>query len=186
MAIEFKCQGCQKTLRVPDEFGGRKAKCPNCQTILQVPAEDGTAESLQVQPPFESPSDPFAGLDSFESPESSYEKPSGFGQSSVAGTNPYGSPQSQPPPASRRPSGTPHRGGLILGLGIGSIFCNVCMIPGILAVTFGMTDLDLMKKGQMDNGGRGLTLAGSIIGGIMTGITLLVLLLRIIALIAMG
>jgi hypothetical protein len=37
MPIQTVCQGCQRTLRVPDEHAGRKARCPQCQTIFRVP-----------------------------------------------------------------------------------------------------------------------------------------------------
>ena len=166
MAIEFKCQGCQKTLRVPDEFAGRKAKCPNCQTILKVPAANETVAPQQVQPPIESSSDLFAGLDSPDSTSS-------YGQSSPSPSatgNPYSRPQAQSYQGS---GGTPHRGGLVLGLGIGAMACNFCLVPGILAVVFGLADLRAMKEGRMDNEGHGLTLAGTIMGGIMTGIAAL-------------
>lgn len=37
MPIQTVCQGCQRTLRVPDEHAGRKARCPQCQTVFVVP-----------------------------------------------------------------------------------------------------------------------------------------------------
>jgi hypothetical protein len=52
MAIEFACPGCQKALRVADEFAGRNAKCPNCETVVQVPAAaEPSAEPLQPAVP---------------------------------------------------------------------------------------------------------------------------------------
>jgi hypothetical protein len=36
--IEFNCDGCGKTLRVPDEHAGKQARCPGCQTVLTVPS----------------------------------------------------------------------------------------------------------------------------------------------------
>ena len=179
MAIEFECQGCQKTLRVPDEFAGRKAKCPNCQTILQVPGSRETAEPSQIQPPVESPSDLFADLDSSDS-TSSYEKSPAADRSPFASSNPYSSPQAQPPPAPRRRlGGSPHRGGLVLGLGIAGFAC--CVIPGIIAFFMGLSDLQAMKEGRMDSRGHGLTLAGTIMGGIAVGLTVLGILVGIIA-----
>lgn len=38
MSIEFRCSGCSKLLRTPDEAAGKMAKCPACGTILDVPA----------------------------------------------------------------------------------------------------------------------------------------------------
>ena len=46
----------------------------------------------------------------------------------------------------------------------------------ILALTFGLNDLKAMKEGRMDNEGHGLTLAGTIMGGIMTALAALMLL----------
>ena len=56
----------------------------------------------------------------------------------------------------------PHRGTLILVLGILGLVC--CIICGILAWIFGNTDLREMDAGRMDPSGRGLTQAGKICG----------------------
>ena len=37
MAIETKCPGCERTLRVADENAGKQARCPMCNTIYVVP-----------------------------------------------------------------------------------------------------------------------------------------------------
>ena len=185
MAIEFKCQNCQKTLRVPDEFAGRKAKCPNCQTVLQVAAADDTVQPLEVQAPIAPSPGPFDGLDSSSSTGSSPGMSSIPNRSPFSASNPYSKPQRQPPPQGRRRSsgGAPHRGGLVLGLGIGAIACNFCLIPGILALIFGLGDLKKMKEGAMDDEGYGLTLAGTIMGGIMTALGALIVLFYIIMII---
>ena len=65
----------------------------------------------------------------------------------------------------------PHRGTLILVLGILGIFC--CIICGIIAWVLGNTDLREMDAGRMDPAGRGLTQAGKICG--IVGIILTVL-----------
>ena len=163
MAIEFKCQNCQKTLRVADEFAGKKARCPNCQTILLVEGDTETVEPTSVQPPVASALQPPA-----------------YGQTGTPSASPFatGNPYSSPAQASqylnptRRPSrGEPHRGGLVLGLGIGAIAC--CPLVGIFPLIIGLRDLKAMKEGRMDNEGHGLTLAGTIIGGIMTALAVL-------------
>lgn len=56
----------------------------------------------------------------------------------------------------------PHRGVTILLLGIFGILC--CCILSIVAVIMGHADLKKMESGQMDPDGRGLTMAGYIIG----------------------
>jgi len=40
MAIEFKCPGCQKSLRVADAAAGKQARCPGCGSIMMVPQGD--------------------------------------------------------------------------------------------------------------------------------------------------
>lgn len=56
----------------------------------------------------------------------------------------------------------PHRGGLILALGIlGIVLCGIC---GIIAWVLGNNDLKEMDAGRMDPSGRGTTQAGKICG----------------------
>lgn len=56
----------------------------------------------------------------------------------------------------------PHRGGLILALGIlGLLACFIC---GIFAWMMGNQDEKMMNAGMMDPSGRGMTQAGKIIG----------------------
>ena len=176
MAIEFKCQNCQKTLRVADEFAGKKARCPNCQTILLVESDTETVEPISVQPPLSATSQPPA-----------------YGQTGTPNVSPFatgdsfGSPASQAAqyqsPAPRRSRGEPHRGGLVLGLGIAGITCCVCVVPAVLALAIGLLDLKAMKEGRMDDEGHGLTLAGTIMGGIVTGLAVLVLMLNVLRII---
>lgn len=47
MPIETNCPGCNRVLRVGDEFAGRQARCPMCSTIYIVP-DDAAAPD---QPP---------------------------------------------------------------------------------------------------------------------------------------
>ena len=56
----------------------------------------------------------------------------------------------------------PHRGVLILVLGILGIVC--CVICGIIAWVMGSGDLKEMDAGLRDPAGRGLTRAGKILG----------------------
>ena len=69
----------------------------------------------------------------------------------------------------------PHRGSLVLTLGILGIVFNVCGIPGILAWIFGSSDLKQIKAGTMDPEGEGLTKAGYICGIIGTCIQIVAL-----------
>lgn len=56
----------------------------------------------------------------------------------------------------------PHRGTVILVLGILGIVC--CFICGIIAWVMGSNDLKEMSAGRMDATGQGLTQAGKICG----------------------
>ena len=56
----------------------------------------------------------------------------------------------------------PHRGGIILALGILGLVC--CSICGIIAWVMGSNDLKEMAAGRMDPSGQGMTNAGKICG----------------------
>jgi hypothetical protein len=98
--------------------------------------------------------------------------------------NPYGYSTPPVPPSSPGPLGgpfTPHRGGLILALGILSIVisgCGIGLILGFIAMNMAKTDLAQMNSGFMDPAGRGLTDAGricGIVGACLGGVGLLFL-----------
>lgn len=44
MTIEFQCE-CGRTLRIPDEYAGKRANCPACQRGLTIPEVASTPES---------------------------------------------------------------------------------------------------------------------------------------------
>lgn len=60
----------------------------------------------------------------------------------------------------------PHRGGLILTLGILSWVS--CLVFGIMAWVMGTSDLREIRAGRMNPGGAGLTQAGRVLGMIST------------------
>ena len=72
----------------------------------------------------------------------------------------------------------PHRGVLILVLGILSIVC--CFICGIIAWVMANGDLKEMAAGRMDPSGRGLTQAGKICGIVGIAIQIVVLVLQLL------
>jgi DNA-directed RNA polymerase subunit RPC12/RpoP len=65
----------------------------------------------------------------------------------------------------------PHRGGIVLTLGILSLV--VCGPLGLIAWYLGAQDLDKMRHGVMDNSGYGVTQAGYILGIIGTMFTVI-------------
>ncbi len=88
---------------------------------------------------------------------------------------------SQQPPAATAEaqapvqSVAPHRGVLILVLGILGIVC--CFICGIIAWVMGNNDMREIDAGRMDPTGRGLTQAGKICGivGVILSVVVIVI-----------
>ena len=76
----------------------------------------------------------------------------------------------------------PHRGTLILVLGILGIVC--CPVTGIIAWIMGSKDLKEMDAGTMDPTGRGPTQTGKIIG--IVSVVLLILQIILIAIFGLG
>ncbi len=70
--------------------------------------------------------------------------------------------QATPPVTPSESYMRPHRGAIVLVLGILGIV--ICFIMGIVAWVMGNTDLSAMRAGTMDPTGEGLTQAGRICG----------------------
>ncbi len=85
-----------------------------------------------------------------------------------------------PQPSTEQPL-RPHRGGVILTLGILGIVC--CFICGIIAWVMGNSDLREMAAGRMDRSGQGLTQAGKICGMISVIFWIVALVIQLIAMI---
>ena len=73
---------------------------------------------------------------------------------------------------------TPHRGTLILVLGILGLVC--CIICGIIAWVMGNNDLRQMAAGTMDRSGEGLTKAGKICGMVSVILAIVGIVLQLI------
>ena len=84
-------------------------------------------------------------------------------------TNPFTDLQAAAPvaeavaPAAPRPYLVPHRGAMILALGI-IAWVFTCPIFSIVAWMLGAADLREMREGRMEPSGMGLTQAGHILG----------------------
>ena len=50
MPIDTLCPGCQKKLRIGDEFAGKQARCPVCDTVYDVPAVAEVGRASQPVP----------------------------------------------------------------------------------------------------------------------------------------
>src|SRR5262245_25987646 len=127
MATEtISCPDCQRMLRVPEELHGKLVKCPTCGKTFTAEVTPAAPPPSQVpveqQPPWEQPN-----ADAFEeAPEEEYEEVED---------------RERPRRRSRRRRRyvAPHRGNLILTLGIISLF--VAHIPlGPIAWIMGNND----------------------------------------------
>ena len=160
MPIEFDCPGCRNRLRVPDEHAGKPARCPECSYVSQVPylAVDGQPQPseppLAHQPRAESPI-PGSGTH-----------------------NPYASPTT--PASGLANYSRPHRGALLLILGIVSLVIPCCNLLGIVPWVMANSDLAAMDRGEMDPSGRGLTQAGRVLGIIAIGLMVLAVVAQVV------
>ena len=93
-------------------------------------------------------------------------------------SDPYAAPQSSAPITMVRHQ-RPHRGGVVLVVGILGLIC--CQIVAPIAWIMGHSDLNLIRQGYIDPSGRSLTQVGMVLGIIGT----LVLLIQI-AVVALG
>jgi hypothetical protein len=143
-------------LRVPEELNGRLVKCPACGTTFTAeaaPAAPLGQVPVEERPPWEQP-----GADVFEEAEEDYEEVDD---------------RDRPRRRSRwrRRYVAPHRGNVILTLGIISLF--VAHIPlGPIAWIMGNNDLAEMRAGRMDREGESSTNTGRICGMISTILSL--------------
>jgi hypothetical protein len=94
---------------------------------------------------------------------------------------------SQIPPTYPGPTvgiGAPHRGVLILVLGVLSLV--ICAPLGVAAWLMGQGDLKKMKVGLIDPEGKGLTMAGMICGIISSALLVLGILFYVLLFLVLG
>ena len=155
------CPQCERKLRVPEELLGRTVKCPTCGVTFTAP----TVAAPEVLPAEEVPEP--APL------EFQQEQHSGSTGAAEVGGEMRARQYQEFGPSSRgqRVYQTPHRGTLILVLGILGIV--LCGFVAPIAWIMGNQDLKEMRAGRMDPTGEGITNGGRICG--MIGTILLVL-----------
>lgn len=44
MSLTARCHDCGKSIKVKDEFAGKKVRCPNCSSIIEIPAKPDVAD----------------------------------------------------------------------------------------------------------------------------------------------
>jgi predicted Zn finger-like uncharacterized protein len=156
MAEIVNCPQCDRKLRVPDELLGKKVKCPTCGNTFNAEVEElSPAPPPAPRPEPRSPLGPPPGArrpreyDEDDEDDEEDQRKAALGR-----------------PRRRRRDARPHRGALILVLGILSIV--TCQIFGPIAWFLGHNDLAEMRSGRMDREGQELTNAGRICGIIGT------------------
>jgi predicted Zn finger-like uncharacterized protein len=135
------CPSCSRQLRVPDSLLGRAVKCPSCgATFTAQGVGGGTTEQAAPEPDYEPPrrEEPPPEEDDYEEDAPVRRR------------------------RRRRRDLEPHRGGMILALGIISLVA--CQLTGPFAWVMGNADMEKMRRGQMDPEGEGMTQAGRICG----------------------
>jgi LSD1 subclass zinc finger protein len=208
MALDLSCPGCGRQLRIPDGFLGKQVRCPTCRTVF-------------TGSPGPNPAEPPAAAEGPAAPEvpdpSASEAPSAVKSSAP----PLPAPPIPPPDAEDEPEEDeeddqrpwegpyggvrrdcePHRGPMVLTLGIISTVCGAMSVVGwlccglavllslpglplgIVAWVMGSRDLRQMREGTKHPEGQGQTQAGricGIIGTITSALGLLVTVLLIV------
>ena len=168
MPLTIACPNCGKSLKLPEAVVGKRVRCPGCQEVFTATAPE---EEEPIRPAAES--------------EGVQERPSRSRR--VEREEPEEEEEDRPRRRPRRrrdddddyrvSRGSPHRGGVVLTLGILSVFFALCCpcigwILGGIGLSMANTDLSQMDSRRMDRSGQGLTRAGQILSivGIVIGI----------------
>ncbi|MEC8344418.1 MAG: hypothetical protein VXZ63_04695 [Planctomycetota bacterium] len=139
MPIEFTCSECGKTLRTPDDSGGKNGRCPDCGSIMVIPAKGGvhpSSPASQKQPTQKSATESTAEMSDPLGPGASpsprnplgVHAPSKLPLASPTSRNPYQSPNAAATPYGARPSGPQGpqpKTGVVLTLGTLSLISAV-------------------------------------------------------------
>jgi endogenous inhibitor of DNA gyrase (YacG/DUF329 family) len=157
MPMTVACPACSRTVNVPDELVGEQVKCPLCGQQFKVEHE------REARPAAEPLTMTYA-----PKPEEAAAAQEAEG---------HDAPPWEFTPSRRRDL-EPHRGTVILVLGILSICLGmgcIGIILGPIAWSMGAADLRAIRQGRMDPAGMGTTKAGytcGIVGTILSAITM--------------
>jgi hypothetical protein len=157
MAEIITCPACERQLQVPVSFYGQTVQCPECSHLF---VAEPPAESVQPAPKAAAPV-----------PE---ERPR-RSKRAYDRDDDYDDDFDHMRPL--RTQGRPHRGGLILALGImalvGGVAIGFPFALGPVAWLMGNSDLAEIHAGRMDPSGEGMIQAGRVLGMISTFLLIL-------------
>jgi hypothetical protein len=161
MSEIISCPSCQRKVQVPEALAGQDVQCPTCGAtfVAQLPG---------MSPSARGPASDQWGTPS-ERPASWQDHPSGQGSppyNDRADSGRYPEDDDEPYGRYKQRDLLPHRGALILTLGI--LGFVPCVPTGLFSWVMGNTDMAQIRAGRMDPDGEGLTQAGRILGIITT------------------
>jgi hypothetical protein len=139
MSVQTTCPSCHKPVSIPEECFGSRVQCPICNSIFTAKID---------------PVPPVRPVDEPATDEPRPVRQPRYGRD-------YGTASDPDRPSVGRAQ--PHRGGVVLTLGILSLVVS-CFPLGIVAWVMGNNDLEAMRRGRMDPSGEGLTVAGKVCG----------------------
>jgi LSD1 subclass zinc finger protein len=162
MPVEVACPTCGVKLSIPDGFVSKKVRCASCSAVFEATVDGLPAQRGQSPPAIPSTEPPRRTRD--------------WGDDDREPEDDEHNDHDEDWEARRmRRDLAPHRGGLILGMGIGSLvfgalgvgcclFSSIGIPLGVASWIMGQGDLRKIDAGTMDPDGRGSTKGGYICG----------------------
>lgn len=145
MAEIVACPKCKRQLQIPENYFGQLVQCPDCQHQFEAQPQTSAVQSTPPPaPPPKSESRPAAERAGYED-----DRDDELDDVRIS---------------RERLRLEPHRGAIVLILGILAICCIGMPVTGIIAWILGHMDLKKMDAGQMDPEGRGQTQTGKVLG----------------------
>jgi hypothetical protein len=182
-----RCPQCRKQVRVPEEYAGKRVKCPACPTTFTAPSPNRSGP--EPVPAALADDDRLAGVRAVETGERDEDRRPARKRRPARARRRYDDDEDDYDDEDYRFRRVwPHRGGLVLALGIVSLVLSCGVILGlklgVIALIVAGMDLRAMARGEMDRRGAGLTRAGMVCAIIGVSLSVLLGLLFAMVLIA--
>lgn len=191
MAVKVACPNCAVTLNIPENFLGKKVRCASCSTVFEAksdepaPAADSPTEIVSERPadlPAPPPTPPSLSFPPEDAPPRRDDREP---REDRWGDDDGGRRRRR---SERRRDLEPHRGGMLLTMGIISIILGViglsgwccCIMDvfpaagvalGLTAWLMGQGDLKKIDSGDMDPDGRANVNTGYVCGIVGTALS---------------